>query len=402
MNYITIDGHADDFNVKFATIPQTQLNSENFCVILSYVWEICTKPIKLHNEIGGLISSIQNKYPKVKIIVIFNSWYKDDIQEELLQPAKIVYIDYFLYRSYVKIVLEKRSQISNIWNNTASKFLFLTGKANKIHRIRLLHKLYKSNLLSNNCIWSLFYTDPLELSLLVPELSLDELDQFLKTHQRNPDNQKISWRAGNNLHVVECGMDYDTKLFTSTKFRVISESNFETVQSPWITEKTWITILNSQPFIMASSTNTLARLRDMGFRTFEQYLKISNYDQISDDEDRLDAIVENTQYWVEHINKFSDEIQEDITYNLNNYYRLVEKNMCVLRQIIKDYNLTCTELTILDLADELSFDKWYQSIRGADWPDCKNEEDLYKLPQWIKSECIKFGYKFIDSDVNLS
>lgn len=327
MNYITIDGHTDDFNVKFATIPQTQLNSENFCVILSYVWEIYTKPIKLHNEIGGLISSIQNKYPKVKIIVIFNSWYKDDIQEELLQPAKIVYIDYFLYRSYVKIVLEKKSKISNNWNNLATKFLFLTGKPEKINRIRLLYKLIKTKLLPDKCIWSLFYSKTTNVAPFLPELTNTEIHNLLISYNNNPDDQRILATKNNNyqIYIDNGGMTYDAELFSSTKFRVISESRFDDLKNPWITEKTWITILNSQPFIMAGSANTLTKLKRMGFKTFDEYLKIPNYDSIIDSEERLDAIVENTVYWSDHINKFSNEIQEDITHNLNNYYRLVEK-----------------------------------------------------------------------------
>jgi Mn-dependent DtxR family transcriptional regulator len=391
MQTITIDLLTENFDIKFQTISQSQLDSTEFCVVLSYVWEKKNAK-KLLTYINDIISKIRNRSLNVKILLILNSWFKC---YNLSWPIPVVYIDYFLYQSYIKIVLEKRSQISNNWNNTASKFLFLTGKANKIHRIRLLHKLYKSNLLSNNCIWSLFYTDPLELSSLVPELSLDELDQFLKTHQRNPDNQKISWRGGNNLHVVECGMNYDTEMFTSTKFRVISETNFESVKSPWITEKTWITILNSQPFIMASSTNTLARLRDMGFRTFEQYLKISNYDQISDDEDRLDAIVENTQYWVENINQYSKDIQADVEHNLQNYYQLAEHNRTLLKNLISENNLKTTELSILDMTEEIvfNFKQWYLSVRGDDWPECQTIEDYYKLPNWIKNECnIKFGF----------
>jgi hypothetical protein len=391
MQTITVDILTENFDIKFQTILQSQLDLTEFCVVLSYVWEK-ENATKLLTYINDIISKIRNKSANIKILLILNSWFK---YCQITWPVPVVYIDYFLYRSYVKIVLEKRSQISNTWNNNASKFLFLTGKANKIHRIRLLHKLYKSNLLSNNCIWSLFYTDPLELSLLLPELSLGELDQFLKTHQRNPDNQKISWQTGNDLHVVECGMDYDSELFSSTNFRVISETDFKSVQSPWITEKTWITILNSQPFIMASSTNTLARLRDMGFRTFEKYLKISNYDQILDDEHRLNAIVENTQYWIENINQHSEDIQTDVEHNLQNYYKLAEHNRTLLKTLISKNNLKTTELSILDMKEEtvFNFNQWYLLVRGNDWPECQTIEDYHKLPNWIKDECNgRFGF----------
>ena len=43
-------------------------------------------------------------------------------------------------------------------------------------------------------------------------------------------------------------------------------------------------------------------------------------------------------------------------------------------------------------------DRWlrfYETIRGIDWPDSVNDEyDYYNLPDWIQKEIQKFGYKF--------
>jgi organic radical activating enzyme len=40
------------------------------------------------------------------------------------------------------------------------------------------------------------------------------------------------------------------------------------------------------------------------------------------------------------------------------------------------------------------WNEFYKQIKGDMWPECVNEEDFVKLPQWIQDECINnFGYK---------
>ena len=153
MNYITIDGHADDFNVKFATIPQTQLNSEHFCVIFSYVWEICTTPIKLHNEIGGLISSIQNKYPKVTMRA-FSATGKKDILDKYSKDIKVLSI------ADIKNICEEGAALSKAKEDfkgysesvltKTDKAIGKTPKSKKEGEQDRLNALYASSLSSVN------------------------------------------------------------------------------------------------------------------------------------------------------------------------------------------------------------------------------------------------------------
>lgn len=60
---------------------------------------------------------------------------------------------------------------------------------------------------------------------------------------------------------------------------------------PWVyvTEKTWKAMLAPVPFMLLGTPNTLAWLRDRGFRTFSQWWDES-YDAMPDAADRVEAV----------------------------------------------------------------------------------------------------------------
>ena len=75
-------------------------------------------------------------------------------------------------------------------------------------------------------------------------------------------------------------------------------------------------MLNRLPFIMAGDTGSIKWLRQQGFRTFEKYLPISYYDEIHDEEQRLDAIVSNCKFWITDMTD-KKNIEQDVEYNYN-------------------------------------------------------------------------------------
>jgi hypothetical protein len=165
----------------------------------------------------------------------------------------------------------------------------------------------------------------------------------------------------------------------------------------WVTEKTWLSIINRRPFIMAGDIGTLKKLKQMGFRTFEQYLKTPNYDELCDPEQRLTAIVDNTQHWLEHIQKYQDLILHDIEHNFNRLIELATVNLENIQKIIDKHKLDLPATVLVPLYDGISNIKWkkfYAGVRDISWPDCDTENDFINLPEWIQKECIEvFGYK---------
>jgi hypothetical protein len=329
----------------------------------------------------ALAEQIKNK----PVVFVFNSWWKpysDIISNIFLKPVH--FIDYFLVETWYNSKIRKILPISQQWNFSNKKFLFLTGSRHRINRVRLLYKFYSLGLLDRS-IWSWFLTD-IAGNSQVPELNKDEYLNFIKSVLNSPDLSLTN--------TVFTSPAYSAGIFDNSLFQVISETDFDGLlhdENSWITEKTWKCIANRLPFIMASNHFTLKKLSNMGFHTFDEFCKIKNYDNPNnsnylselgapshpnwnefyqsvadtswpkcptqndlqllpvyiqeeilnnhlvapvghDKERRLNAIVVNTQYWLDNLTEHSSEINSMVEHNFNHLCYLAEKN-------IKEYNL---------------------------------------------------------------
>lgn len=171
-------------------------------------------------------------------------------------------------------------------------------------------------------------------------LSDKEFDEFYNKTKRSLDLDYDSKNIEKINHTHYTGIPYDHKLFEMCNFQLISETHFDT--TAWITEKTWISIANKRPFIIASFPNTLEKLKSMGFRTFEKYTAVKHYDSIINDESRLDAIVKNIEYWNTNIKDFYSEIKEDTEYNFQNFLKIAKSNEEIVNNFISKYQLPLT------------------------------------------------------------
>jgi len=400
-------------------------------LVLTHLWEPVTiSSIKLNN----ILTCLKQRHPNFKIYLLFNSWFKS---EEYIKPQyveDILYIDYFLYRMWNLIVEKQSNPIAYRWipNKKQKKFLFLTGDPTRVNRARLLYKFYQSNLLKKS-IWSFPISNDVDkltlakLHQILPELTTNELLTFIKKCRNKPDDVNVNKNIKEYVEfqsdtvsyspVGPSGIPYDVKLYTNSLFSVVSESRFNFDTNPWITEKTWLPIINRRPFIIANSTNSLTKLQKMGFLTFEEFLKVPDYDQIADSELRLDAIVENTQHWLDTIHAQSKTIIEYVEHNFLNLKENYARNIQKIDAFIKKNNLALTkdELVIIDnviifssnylnevkqlknikiqALEDYRFYQFYETTRAVWWPDCATEKDFNLLPQEIQIElCNNHGY----------
>lgn len=363
-------------------------------VVWSMLWE-ATNPNWWMSRLQKTINQTKKQNAKTKIILLLNSWYRP-YQDTLANlNCQIIFVDFFLLLVYQRLIINKESKLAS-WNPSTGKFLFLTGKCAKLNRIRLLYKFYQQQLLTN-AEWSLFAdTQHYEKYLsLLPEITNNELIDFINLHNGSPDKVKpVTLIKSLDMHYN--GIPYDVSMYNRTSFQVISETIFDSKTHPWITEKTWLAIINRQPFIMASSQGTLKRLKDLGFKTFEEYLPCSYYDTIQDSELRLNAIVDNTAYWTENIKKHQNQIQLDVDYNYSMLIKLANDNFKNVQAQLIDSGVSLEVEAVIDLVDNVLdslFVIWYESIKDPLWPDCKNHGDFWKLPNYIQQECIDIhGY----------
>ena len=329
--------HYADHILKKAKINKSSVrtDADDFLLVTTLLWERhLLDDLKLYQN---LFDSFKRK--KIKTILIIDSHYKDKDVSGL--STEIHYVDYFLWRTYDKVVRQNKSRINSSWNSNAKKFLVLNGKPFRKNRIRLLWKL-KPYL--HMATWSLHVHSGTSQACrsLIPELSDSEFETFVTEYNHNPDQANIMFQQ-DSLHYG--GIPYDEKMFGDSLFRIITETDFivRPGVSPWLTEKTFLTILNNLPFIMAGDNNSLHKLNKMGFRTFEKYLPIPHYDEIRDEEKKLDAIVTNTNYW---INSMIDreQIAEDVQHNHHRLAELANANLKNLESVCEKYCIDPTRV----------------------------------------------------------
>lgn len=325
---------------------------------------------------------------KRQATLIFDSVF--DRYESVKQIPNAYFIDFFLLRTNFEISTLKTSPINRQWNHHTNRFLFLTGKPNGLHRAFLLQQLMRAGL-KQNCVWSLSIDDA-SYDRVRKTLGLDEeeMHQFVQEFTSSPDKIK---RVKSDHYG---GFPYDCSLYENTSFRLISESEFVQQKRPWLTEKTWTTIANHHPFIMAGNVGTLEHLSSMGFKTFEKYLTIENYDTIQDPRQRIDAIVTNTKNWLQTMAKDCMLINSDVEFNVKIYHQLVQKNNSILLKICNDLNVDVQALYQTGYFSDISDRNWllfYYNVKDDSWPYCLSERNFPDLPLSVREELVNtFGF----------
>jgi hypothetical protein len=380
---------------------------EKNVVFLTLTWE-SPESISVINNLNKLVNNLKKYKSDLSVIIFCNSWYdQEDFNKIFNKNYQVVFVDYFLLLMYYRIFEKKESDVSKSWNPLNKNFLFLTGKPYKKNRIGLLYEYYKKNLLKD-CVWSLFYQEEF-FQLIIDEniinQSKSEVEFFYKNYQNNPDNINAN---DNNLAFHYNGVPYNVDLYKNSLFQVVSETDFlEQKPSPWVTEKTWLPIINRLPFIIAGPPMILEKLSSRGFKTFSSYL-IENYDTIVDPEQRLMSIVLNSEYWLNNLKNYKNEIQHDVDHNFSKFIEIVNENISKIKRVSIHYGYTdYTQVIHLDdvynkstkvnhnnIKSTFPWNEWYNTIKADHWPDCENESDFKKLPREIQEECIKvFKYK---------
>lgn len=323
--------------------------------------------------------------------------YSAEIIAEL--PGGLVRIDQDILRLgyYAR---SRSDRLSPRWNHAARDFLLLLGKPVRSTRLPLLWRLSQQGI-TDRCQWSLCMSE-VEIQRarhLLPDLQDHEYHAFVSHHCRSLDNiQRLYFT--DEAHYG--GFPLDPDHYSYTRFRIVCET--EMFDQPVITEKTWITMANHHPFLISGYHHNLDYLEQQGFRVFREYLPVPYYDQIPDTAQRLDAIVINARYWLDHSSDHHDDIQQDIQHNatrLRQYYLENLRRIKQLRQLL-DPTRHWLEIFPFDIEQQ----RWmlfYQRIRDVSWPRCWFPEYFEHLPLRIQQECREvFGYQNIrdhDSDV---
>lgn len=347
-------------------------------------------PIEQTEEIIACVSKLGKKI----IWVLSEQWYYEYKSRLIESGITVYFLEFNLMNLYFELNVYKTSTVNTQWNPSSGKFLFLTGKPDRFNRIGMLYKLYQQGLL-DQCTWSLFVDDAIRKNCrkFFPDLPDYEYDQFIDSNQRNPDGITVLFNSMGSCHYD--GYPFDHTLFANTTVRLIPETtDVQWDNFPMISEKTWVTIANHQPFVIAANFDNLRYLKAKGYNTFVEYGPHYAYDTLHDLNARYDQAIANTLAIVHATPEQQYKINQDVQDNYHNLVNHMESNIDVIKQIHQqlpgDFDLFRIFPIPIQRANWINF---YYGTRDPSWPDCFSESDFKNLPKSIQDECINvFGY----------
>jgi hypothetical protein len=276
----------------------------------TWLWEY------LHNDCKR-----NNINPRSLIYVTGNMLAAEQYQEWAAnQSDKILIIPYAIFESDVYEISQEMGLSDNFNKNLQYKKDNLQNitdynclqKRLRAHRIWFYNLLFKEKLLDHGLI----SMNPCNHRASYFEgrwLSIEEIEESNKLLPL------LVYGKNNN----ECDDNYYIRRITDQIFldswvSVISEASFgDSDGTIFLSEKIFKPIACMHPFIIVGNKNSLAKLKSMGYKTFEGYIDES-YDTLSTFE-RFDAIIKSIKHIVEMPDKLSwfESMKDTLIHNYN-------------------------------------------------------------------------------------
>jgi hypothetical protein len=121
-----------------------------------------------------------------------------------------------------------------------------------------------------------------------------------------------------NTDVQSCNAELHQTAF----LHVVTETVFDYPHNSY-GEKTWKPIVNLRPFVLVSVPNALQELKDMGFKTFDNWWDES-YDRVVDPLQRINSIVKIIDWIasksIDQLKMLYDEMKPTLIHNYDHYY----------------------------------------------------------------------------------
>lgn len=352
----------------------------------------------------------------------------------VLEKCKIIALNFLPWWYQVKI-LEQKNAEPMIQNQNKKKGILRTGSLDRYNRIGLLKLLYDQNLL-DDIEWTFPASEKQKSRVLnyfvettgsIPK-NFNEFYSYCSTHAITEKDAKMICDVFPQLNEVlrdVCPVGAFPESHELGNFSIISETS-----AGYVSERSYMAILYKHPFIIISppkmrqELQTIQKLKNLGFKTFENYFPFSDYSTIEDSQLQLDQTIENIRVFQKIIEDRREEIAADVEYNYDLCLRIIAETQEQLTNLspvlttdrMSNLNFLTFAGVDLDLFIEYKtqekilrqekeckeFLEKYEIYRGADWPNIKDENDFLRLPDWIKEECkIKFNFprKLINRDI---
>lgn len=221
------------------------------------------------------------------------------------------------------------------YNPETGKFLFLGGVPDRLNRIGLLYNLYNQGLLKH-AEWSFFppWTEEQKKNSLKYFSSQEEYYNFINFAERKIDDLYDSSKTyGTEEIPIGTAWTNDSAwieptIFSNTSLSLISEGHPGDYNnnSKFLTEKIYRVFVQGHPFLLAANPSIFNYIKELGFKTFENYFPIIDYATVRPEELRLEYLIENLKYFLTNNIDFS----KDVEFNRNHFWKLSEENAKIL------------------------------------------------------------------------
>ncbi len=281
----------------------------------------------------------------LKFCVFFNHYTQ--YTQEYMPEIDVNYLDFMLLKTIYNAPAPVCPQ--------GNRILFLVGKPDKLHRAPLLYKFYERHQI-NQLSWSLFVPEQLQEKVrkFMPWATDQQWKNFLEL-QGSPDGV-VPVLSGDSIHINNY-CHYDPNIFAKTNVSLVSESVFEQNNSPVskrATEKTYKAIHNRHPFVIAGPPGTLARLQSLGYRTFENYVPHSTYDQELDDHKRLEMIYENILFLHKLATTNPEVLAEDVEHNYTVNKQRYQQELACAADVLAKYGYFGPTIDVFMMHDQFA------------------------------------------------
>ena len=293
----------------------------------------------LHNNPGAVIEQLSKE---VDLYIVPGMAF------DHARYNKIIPFNFNLHTTYNSY----EDKDTHAWNYNATKFLFLGGVPNRRNRIGLLNKFYMAGLL-DHAEWTFFkpWTEEQEdwcrshthnyEELLTLCRSVDTVYESSKDYGTDPFKSTAEWTKDTSW--------IDPSVFNQTVLSIVSEGvGSDDLSTRYLTEKTYRVFVQRHPFILAGTPDMYDYIKELGFKTFDEYMAIPDYGYITNEDQRLDAIVENTKYFLDNYHACIHDINQDVEHNYKRFFELASKNNTTLLFLQKQFSIPQQEI-----------DKWF-------------------------------------------
>jgi hypothetical protein len=281
--------------------------------------------------------SIKYKFDKEDIVIITSNLLAEEVYTG--DNFTIIPYNYFTDELFFALINKKDEHNLNSFkikylnfvdNFKLEKHFLCFNNLSKLHRLWMFYELMNNVKLKDKSILSLNKNTTNKTFYDIVSITNNrELMEYYKTYDSTIG---YSYDTTNWIKDVQTGDSINIEAHLKTFVNVITE----TLTSPdiiFITEKTYKSIYTCQPFIIVGNFGTIKKLKELGFKTFDNWWDES-YDNEADLDIRIQKIVnvlEEIASWdLNKCAKVRNEMKEVLVHNYN---KMLDKS-----EIIKFYS----------------------------------------------------------------